>query len=191
MRIKLRSGAFDSRWLSLSSVNPRSERFRRHMSYDSAPASAWMNDDLPDPGGPCSRYPLRYGMPSNTNLQLLRVEEGDGVDAPRSAYHSRRARKARTSSTMRSATPRASTTLCNGRRRRGSPNGRQSAPHAVCTTSRPSCPRIAASRASASSGANNVRSRESVVSVTVSHGVPDVICIARVSRSRFTCAPSW
>jgi hypothetical protein len=63
MRIKLRSGAFDSRWLSLSSVKPRSERFSRHISYDSAPASAWMNDDLPDPGGPCSRYPLRYGIP--------------------------------------------------------------------------------------------------------------------------------
>jgi hypothetical protein len=34
-----------------------------------------MNDDLPDPDGPCSRYPLRYGIPSATNAQSLLVEE--------------------------------------------------------------------------------------------------------------------
>lgn len=32
------------------------------------------------------------------------------------------------------------------------------------------------------------RSRESVVKVTVSHGVPDMSCCERVSRSLFTCA---
>jgi len=108
------------------------------------------------------------------------------INAPRSAYQSRLPRNALTSSTILSATPGASTTLRRGRLRRGKPNGRHSVPQAVCTTSRPSCPRNAASRASARSGANNARSRESVVSVTVSQGVPDAICIARVSRSRFT-----
>lgn len=145
-----------------------------------------MNEDFPEPGGPCNKYPLRYGIPFRPpNPQSLCVQ-GGRKHAPRSAYHSRRARNARTSSVMRSATPRASTTLCSGRRRRGRPNGRHSAPQAVCTTSLPSCPRIAASRASASSGANKLRSRERVVSVTVSHGVPEAICTARVSRSRFT-----
>ncbi len=36
-----------------------------------------MNDDLPDPGGPCSRYPLRYGIPFTfVSLAPCRGEEG-------------------------------------------------------------------------------------------------------------------
>ena len=159
------------------------------MSYDSDPARACMNEDFPDPGGPYSKKPLRYGIPLfatpsyHLSIHFFFVKR---ENAPRSAYHSRLPRNARTSSTILSATPGASTTLRNGRLRRGKPNGRHSVPQAVCTTSRPSCPRSAESRASARSGANSARSRESVVSVTVSQGVPDAICIARVSRSRFT-----
>jgi hypothetical protein len=57
----------------------------------------------------------------------------------------------------------------------------QSVPHAVCTMNRPSCPRRAASRTSASSGRNRAQSRESVFRVTGSRGVPDAICIARAA----------
>ena len=121
------------------------------------------------------------------SLSFYKVKRWKGRNPPRSAYHSRLSRNARTSSVIFSAVPGARTTLCRGRLRRGRPKGRQSVPQAVCTTRRPSCPRSAASRASASSGGNSARSRESVVSVTVSQGLPDAICIVRVSRSRFTC----
>lgn len=60
----VRSGALARRWLSLSSVRPRSERFRTQMLYSSVPARAWMKDDLPEPGGPWRRYPRRYGIPA-------------------------------------------------------------------------------------------------------------------------------
>lgn len=54
-------------------------------------------------------------------------------------------------------------------------------------TSLPSFPRIAMSRASARSCGNMSRSRESVVRVTVSHGMPDMSCCERVSRSLLIC----
>jgi len=29
-----------------------------------------MNEDLPDPGGPCKRYPRRYGIPERQDKSL-------------------------------------------------------------------------------------------------------------------------
>lgn len=50
--------AYLKRWFNLSSVRPLSDKFRTQMLYSSSPAKAIINEDLPQPGGPYSKYPV-------------------------------------------------------------------------------------------------------------------------------------
>jgi len=54
-RMRLCWGATASKCASRSSVSPRSLKFMTHIPKSSSPASAVINEDLPQPGGPCRR----------------------------------------------------------------------------------------------------------------------------------------
>ena len=93
-----------------------------------------------------------------------------------------------TSSVIFSATPSSNTTLLKGRFRLGWPNGFHSMPHGMLMTSLPSWPRNAMSRASESNSVNTARSRNRVVIVMVSQGMPVMRLGDFVSRSRLIYA---
>ena len=57
------SGASANLWASRSSDIDRSDRFSTQIEYWSSPAKAVIYEVLPQPGGPCRRYPLLYGIP--------------------------------------------------------------------------------------------------------------------------------
>lgn len=113
-------------------------------------------------------------LPKYVNFEV----EYDTVQSciPRSAYHCRRCRKAEMSCLIVSAIPSRRTTLSIGLFCRGKPKGFHSIPQGVCITSFPSCCLMAMSRASAKSSGKSPRSRDRVVRVTVSQGIPDIRC---------------
>eukprot|EP01139_Manchomonas_bermudensis_P011724 Amastigsp_a343922_8.p2 type:complete len:180 gc:universal Amastigsp_a343922_8:597-1136(+) len=126
-----------------------------------------MNELLPHPGGPWSRYPRLYGI-------------------PRSTYHCDDSTNCLTSLLSRSATPSARTTESSGRRRRGCPNCLHSAPHAVYTVVVPSSRASIASCASRRNCWKNSTSRPKVESTTDSNGAPELRSRSCFSRARST-----
>ena len=105
-------GAFAKANASRSSVRPSSLNDRRQTSRSNAPANARKNDVFPPPGGPCSKYPRRYGT-------------------PRSAYHFFDLDHSATSLTNLSAWPSFRTTDSIGLLARAWPKGRHSVPQHV------------------------------------------------------------
>lgn len=57
-------GATANKWLRRSSVSPRSDKFKTQIPRSNSPARAVMKEDFPQPGGPWSKYPRRYGIPT-------------------------------------------------------------------------------------------------------------------------------
>ena len=66
------SGASANLCISLSSLIALSERLRTQMEYSKAPARANMKLVLPQPGGPCSKYPLLQTFYTIINI-IIRV----------------------------------------------------------------------------------------------------------------------